>query len=439
MLQQRVEQLERQVQTMAARSLFADTSAAAAASAHRLHKDALHCVLAYLSLKELPSAMRSCHAWNAAVRSLPLQNLSLDMSRPAQLCELLASPSTPLVRHVVMCNVRRTCTAAKLVELLACMPRVKSLIHPACRSNELHPQLYSSQLRELNVGLKRNAADDEEIDTIVAHMENLRSASGLRSLTLTLPQFRRYRLHQRVSLASLECMKELESLTLLHGTSLLPEQMVHIRRLPSLRALSLGGWSQCQVEALLEDLPDCLPLQLHFFGGLDRYGQYFDLKDAQVLVRMVTLQRVEPRFITPEALQLIARGLPNLCTLQLRLDPRWRDATHVSDWSMVRESLAACRQLTSLTLVATPLEELAALLLALPPSLRRLDIRECAGFLQSDAFFQCVAKGGLRHLHQLHVELAFYEEDESDPALNVAWLARLRAGAPWISAWLNVI
>jgi hypothetical protein len=308
------------------------------------------------------------------------------------------------------------------------MPRVRSLIHRVCCSTEPYPRLYPSQLRELNVGLKRKADDDDEIDAIVAHMENLRSASGLRSLTLTLPQFRRYHLHQRVSLASLECMKELESLTLIHGTSLLPEQLVHIRRLPSLRTLSFGGLSRWQVEALLEDRPDCPPLQLHHLGGIDK----LDLQGAQLLVRIPTLQRVESYRIMPDALQLLAHGLPDLHTL----------VVNVLDWSpderlaAVRESVAVCHQLTALKLMWISMDDLAALRRALPPSLRKLDILYCPGFVQSDAFFQCVAEGGLRQLQQLHVSLAF-DEDESDPALNAAWLTRLDVCAPWITAVLR--
>jgi O-acetylhomoserine/O-acetylserine sulfhydrylase-like pyridoxal-dependent enzyme len=103
---------------------------------------------------------------------------------------------------------------------------------------------------------------------------------------------------------------------------------------------------------------------------------------------------------------------------------------------MVRDSLAACRQLTDLTLVSTPVEELASLLLALPPSLRKLDIRDCAGFLQSDAFFQCVADGGLRQLERLHVRLQRNEYDQQKVA---AWLAQQRVCVPWINAALRKI
>jgi hypothetical protein len=84
--------------------------------------------------------------------------------------------------------------------------------------------------------------------------------------------------------------------------------------------------------------------------------------------------------------------------------------------------------------VETPLEELAALLLALPPSMRKLDIHECFGFLQSDAFFQCVTEGGLRQLERLHVRL---QRDEYDQQKVAAWLTQQRVCAPWIHAMLH--
>jgi hypothetical protein len=114
---------------------------------------------------------------------------------------------------------------------------------------------------------------------------------------------------------------------------------------------------------------------------------------------------------------------------------------NVLDWSpderlsVVRESLAVCHQLTALKLMYMSMNDLAALLRALPPSLSKLDILYCPGFVQSDAFFQCVAEGGLRQLQQLYVcQRMLFDDDESDLALNSEWLARLRACAPWITA-----
>jgi hypothetical protein len=145
------------------------------------------------------------------------------------------------------------------------------------------------------------------------------------------------------------------------------------------------------------------------------------------------LQRLKPHSISPEALQLIAHGLPDLRTLTINLKPDWVDETDVYDWPLARESLAACHQLIDLTLVETPLEQISALLLALPLSVRKLDIRDCEGFLQSDAVFQCVAEGGLRQLEQLHIRLRF-EEDEDNSVIMASWLTRQRACAPWIHA-----
>jgi hypothetical protein len=188
------------------------------------------------------------------------------------------------------------------------------------------------------------------------------------------------------------------------------------------------------VKALLENRPGCPPLQLHFFDGLDR--EYLDLRKAQVLVRMTTLQHVEPHSITADALQLLARSLPDLHTLTVGIRPRKVDGSLIYDWPLVRASLTACHQLVALTLWSIPLEELCELLLALPPSVRKLDIRDCDGFLQSDAAFQCVAEGGLRQLEQLHVRLQWHEYDEQEVA---AWLTRQRACAPWINAVLSEI
>jgi hypothetical protein len=450
MMQQRIEQLEREVKTTVARPSAGASAAAASSplpasaaafctlrqqsssspptqlsSAHRLHKDALHCVLAFLSLMELPFGMRFCRAWYAAVRSLPLRDASFPIST-RQLYLLPFSASTPLARHIVTCDVRRMCTAYDLAQLLNCLPNLTALTHWLCRSTELHPQLYSSQLRELNLHL--NPDSDDVTDAVIAQMENLSSAKGLHRLTVTLPYISGG--DRRVSLASIECMKELESLTLINGHFLPQAKLVPLRRLPSLRTLSLGGWSPSQMLALLEDRPDCPPLQLHAFEGI--YD--LNLETAQLLICMPTLQRVEPERIRPNALHLVAHGLPDLRTLRIDARSRWGDETDVVDWRMIRESLAACRQLASLTLQSPPLEELIALLPVLAPSVRKIDIH-CESVLQSDAFFQCVAEGGLRQLHQLRIRHSGGDRYEAREV--AAWRARMADCAPWINAMVD--
>jgi Leucine-rich repeat (LRR) protein len=317
-------------------------------------------------------------------------------------------------------------SADDLAQFVACLPRLRSLSHSACRSLNLHPQLYSSQLRELDVDLYiagRDDGDDGGDGASAVQVANLSSATGLHRLTLSFSS-----LHSRyISLASLAGMLELESLTL-HNNHIIPqEQFVYIRRLSSLRTLSLSHWNDAHVKLLVEERAHCPPLQLHAVEEIDE----LNMQRAQLFIRMPTLQRVEPIRITPDALKTLAHGLPDLHTLIVNVS----EATAESGWPAVRDSLAACHQLTDLTLVATPLEELSALLLALPPSLRKLDIRHCAGFLQSDAFFQCVAEGGLRQLEQLHVQLRWNEHDAEKVE---AWHVRLHACAPWMKAVIEV-
>jgi hypothetical protein len=96
---------------------------------------------------------------------------------------------------------------------------------------------------------------------------------------------------------------------------------------------------------------------------------------------MPMLQRVEPCSITANALSLLAQGLPDLRTLRIDHEPLWIDANRIYDWPLVRASLAVCCQLTDLTLVAAPLDELDALLLVLPPSVHLLTLRRCDVFL----------------------------------------------------------
>jgi hypothetical protein len=188
-----------------------------------------------------------------------------------------------------------------------------------------------------------------------------------------------------------------------------------------------------QADMLLEERADCPSLQSHSFVDGDR----LDLKRAKLLTRMPTLQCLKPWAITPDALRLIAHGLPDLHTLAVWVS----GVTPESGWAVVRDGLAACRQLTSLTLESTPQEELTALLLALPPSVRKLRILHCSAFLRSDAFFSCVAEGGLCQLQTLRVQLEFNKQDEDNSALMVpvmaAWLARQRACAPWINTVIN--
>jgi hypothetical protein len=387
----------------------------------QLHKDALHCMFAFLSLTELPAAMRSCRAWYEAVRTLPLRYDSLCVSGARFYQLLSSSSSTPLARHIVSCDMREKCTASDLARLVERMPRLRSLAHSICRSTD-HPPLYSRQLRELKVDL----AIESDYGTILVQMENLSFAAGLRSLTLTLPECVRH--IGSFTLEPLESLLQLESLSLINPTYLAPEELVHIRRLPFLRTLSMDYFDDEQADMLLEERADCPSLQLHSFVDGDR----LDLKRAKLLTRMATLQRVEPWAITPDALRLIAHGLPDLHTLAVWVS----GVTPESGWAVVRDGLAACRQLTSLTLESTPQEELTALLLALPPSVRKLRILHCSDFLRSDAFFTCVAEGGLCQLQTLRVQLECNEEDEDNSAFMVpviaSWLTRQRACAPWI-------
>jgi hypothetical protein len=139
---------------------------------------------------------------------------------------------------------------------------------------------------------------------------------------------------------------------------------------------------------------------------------------------------VKPWSITPDALKVLAHGLPDLHTLIVNI----YEATAKSGWPVVRDSLAACRQLTDLTLANMPLEELAALLLALPHSVRELGIHYCDGFLQSDVFFHCVSAGGLRQLELLDVCL-IRDLPVNEFRQQVAeWQERQRDCAPWIKA-----
>jgi hypothetical protein len=185
---------------------------------------------------------------------------------------------------------------------------------------------------------------------------------------------------------------------------------------------------------LVEERADCSPLQLNAFEGLST----LDLERARMLLRMPTLRRVMPCSLTSDALQLLAHDMLDLQTLKIDIKPREVDGFVLYDWSLVCESLAACHRLTSLTLEAAPLVELCELLLALPPSMRKLDIRDCIDFPQSEVFFQCVAEGGLRQLEQLHVWLELDAEDEFNSTINAAWLARQRACAPWIHAVIEM-
>jgi hypothetical protein len=444
MMQQRIYQLEQQASQSAASTSVKRAVAAGRAcgqlqllppppgssKGQQLHRDALHCVFEFLPLSDLSASMRSCCGWCTAVPSLPLQDGSLRVSSARQLYQLLVSFASPLARYVVSCDVRDMYPADDLAQFLARLPRLQSLSHQVCRSLELHPQLYPNQLCELVVNLP---SDQRRLlhDDLYTQLVNLSSASGLRRLTLTVPldDF----LSESFSLESLKCMKQLEFFALRNSHALPPKQLMPVRRLTSLRTLSLDCWSEQDMLILLKHLPDCPPLQLRAFEG----KHWLDAETARLLASMTTLQRVEPYSIAADALQLLAHGLPDLRTLRIAVESRWGDETKAVDWPLVRESLAACCQLTSLALMATPLEELAALLLALPPSVRKLVLFHCSDFLHSAAFFTCVAEGGLRQLEQLVIRLHFYEEDEDNSEHMAAWLTRQRACAPRIQVALS--
>jgi len=125
---------------------------------------------------------------------------------------MIESSSSPLLRQIARMNVLAEISVHELKALTYRLPNLQSLGHRAWHSKESHPRLYPSQLHELSLNLE----EEEGEDALVAQMENLRSATGLRSPTLTLPDNAHY--IRSFSLKPLEHMLDLESLTL-HGGS----------------------------------------------------------------------------------------------------------------------------------------------------------------------------------------------------------------------------
>jgi hypothetical protein len=469
LLQQRIEQLEGQGSGSAASS---SVQGAVAACGHcgqllpspklsigqQLHKDALHCIFAYLSLPELPSAMGSCRVWYAAMRSLPLRNESFCFKDLCHLECLLLPPPSPLARHIIrlklLGDVCSCVTRTQLEELASRLPRLVSLVHspfprmfqterasgpsfyPSLRELELNlaPRVYSKTVEHRDAAVCNNTLHD-----IGAAQHSLRSlrltlpCGGLAGLPLSQPA-------DWLSFDSLESLQLLTHLTIINGYLLASKQLAPIRRMRSLRVLSLGGFMNHEMEMLVAEEPDCAPLQLQqldlTFTDVEASGDFTRPRTAELLLRIPTLQYLESQSITAEALRILA-GLPDLHTLKLHVQPREVDGCQIYDWPTVCDGLASYCQLTNLTLEGPPLEELAALLLALPPSVRKLEIH-CAGFLLSDVFLHCVSEGGLRQLHQLRAGLDLDDDATCTSAFMQASEKRLRACAPWIDAQIVI-
>jgi len=102
--------------------------------------------------------------------------------------------------------------------------------------------------------------------------------------------------------------------------------------------LSLGGWDTEQVKVLVEVRADRPPLQLHSF---DINMDHVYLDRAQLLARMTTLRSLAPLWFSVDALHLLVHAMPDLRTLYLTVA-----IVCESEWSVVQEGVAACRQLT---------------------------------------------------------------------------------------------
>jgi len=88
------------------------------------HTDALHCIFAFLGLKDLPAVSRSCRDWRVAVAKEPPRSLRLAVN-PAGLPALLASP---LRRHVAEVGSRASLVdAPRQLRLLHALPRLATL------------------------------------------------------------------------------------------------------------------------------------------------------------------------------------------------------------------------------------------------------------------------------------------------------------------------
>ena len=329
------------------RRLFA--AGPGASIAQRCYRDALHCIFAFLSLKQILPAAHSCRTWYAAVVSEKGRKLTFQPRSSLHMEQLYASP---LRKHVSMLNhLQFAPNNPTLRQLQQSMPHLHSL-QIILRDDVLRPHVktyvsrlrfvretFPSGLRSLRMYMPSSAI------TCQLMLDALLAAPSLTELDLTLS----IKWSRRLDFVPLIQLPALTKMAL-SAPFFTKEQLTVIANITTLITLNLnrGQWRKVNELAWL-----CRPPQQHL-----HQLQKFDLSttdvDAAILTELAHLPSfciLEPLRLLPSAYPLLPR-LSQLHTLGVRLIDTVGAYRTDAERIAVSTALSACPRLTNIVIEA---------------------------------------------------------------------------------------
>ena len=223
--------------------------------AQRCHTDALHCIFAFLGLKELLPALHSCRSWLAAGCKEPPRGLKLKLE-PESFAALAVSPLRHHAAHLIpkcpvdLNELRQLRTLPRLTALnVDVLPgKLEAFLKPAGGSRQQHAQLlssiFSTQLRSFGLDIQYDYDEPASLRTRQAAVDALPSAPSLHAVKLRCTI-------DDLDLSPLLQLPQLSDLTMSHSPSL--AQCAAVKQLAALTALSIVSrnwrttrcWSCC--------------------------------------------------------------------------------------------------------------------------------------------------------------------------------------------------
>jgi len=311
--------------------------------AQRCHSDALHCIFAFLALKELLPALLSCRDWYAAGCKEPSRALVLRPT-PDFIPLLVASPLRHHVAELVLYKWHGK-LRVKQLRLLRALPRLTAL-EAFLDAADVDAQMPSAQQAE---SLQQQTQFWR--DTLPPQLRSLHlvllspvAPSILQSLLHALPSLPALRaLHLDNSSADLDLspllqLAQLQELHLQDSPS--PSQCATIKQLATLTTLEVPrGWRS---ETLLE-----LLRPPHALQQLQRVPRIRNIGPALMaaLRQLSELTELQPGLMAPDCWAGLG-AFPQLRTLRLH----WPDGFTSAQQSALEASLNAFPNLSDLSL-----------------------------------------------------------------------------------------
>jgi hypothetical protein len=327
--------------------------------AQSCHTDALHCIFAFLDMKELLPALQSCRNWHAAGLTQPPLGLSIRLP-PAFAAELVASPFR---HHVVALTVDYSSMQLDQLRLLRALPRLTAL-HVRVEGDQLDTLIGSeADLPERRAQQLRDAFPPQLHNLSLIRASDLPISQALVDALLTLPVLNALQLgsaFSAVHLAPLLQLPRLSSLSL--WADLSDEQIAVIKQLGGLSSLEPGhGWKSATLLQLLTPPHSLQRLEEVTIAPDEIVEQPL----IAALMQLPVLTSLKADRVRPGCWAGLG-GLTQLRTLWLG----WPYSSALSDCSVLASSINAMPLLTDLRIELSRGGSFALRL----PALRRLEL-----------------------------------------------------------------